>query len=428
MQRTLIEKISEKTNEEATIKGRVINSRSLGKSITFLIIQDYTATIQTVWDKPIEVKNGDIVELTGKVIRDDRAKGGFEMQGTEIKVISTNIEDYPIDLVKPEINLQLNTLLDNRTLSLRHPKIQAIFKVYNLMLEGYEKVMRENGFTEIKSPKIIETASEGGANFFKINYFDREAYLAQSPQLYKQIMTGVFERVFEIGSVFRAEPHFTTRHVNEYISLDGEMAMIDSFRDVMVMLNKVMKGVIDHINSNGEKYLKMYNIEPIIVPENIPRVKLSEIKQIIKDRYSYEIPAETDIDPEAERLACRYAKEEFGSEFIFITNYYWKDKPFYTMPSPENPEETEGFDLLFRGVEIATGSQRIHDYAMLIENMEKKGVKPRGLEFYLETFKFAMAPHGGWGLGSERIVQLILGLPSVKEATLFPRDVKRLNP
>jgi len=428
MKRTLISQIAEKTNQQATIKGRVINSRALGKSITFLIIQDYSGTIQTVWDKPVEVKNNDIVELTGKVIKDERAKGGYEMQGTEITVISTSIEECCIDICKPEINLQLNTLLDNRTISLRHPKVQAIFKVYDLMLEGYEKVMREQDFTEIKTPKIIETASEGGANFFKITYFEKEAYLAQSPQLYKQMMTGVFERVFEIGSTFRAEPHFTTRHINEYISLDAEMAMIDTFRDVSAMLNKVIKGVFEHINAKGEKWLKMYNVEPLVVPEKIPHVKLAEIRQIIKDRYNYDIPEGTDIDPEGERLACRYAKEEFNSELIFITNYFWKDKPFYTMPSPENPEETEGFDLLFRGVEIATGSQRIHDYNMLIANMEKKGVKPRGLEFYLETFKFAMAPHGGWGLGSERIVQLILGLSSVKEATLFPRDVKRLNP
>ncbi|MEI6498867.1 MAG: aspartate--tRNA(Asn) ligase [bacterium] len=428
MKRILIEQISEKTNQEAFIKGRVINLRSLGKSITFLVIQDYTGTIQTVWDKPVLARTGDIVELTGKVIEDKRAKSGYEIQGLEIKVISTNIEECPIDVCKPEINLQLNTLLDHRTISLRHPKVQAIFKIYDLLLEGYEKVMRQEKFTEIKTPKIIETASEGGANFFKITYFEKEAYLAQSPQLYKQMMTGVFERVFEIGSVFRAEPHFTTRHINEYIGLDAEMAMIDSFRDVSNMLNKVIKGVFDHINAYGEKWLQMYNVETLNVPEEIPHVKLSEIRKIIKERYNYEIPAETDIDPEGERLACRYAKEEFNSEFIFITNYFWKDKPFYTMPSPDNEEETEGFDLLFRGVEIATGSQRIHDYNMLIENMKKKGVKPRGLEFYLETFKFAMAPHGGWGLGSERIVQLILGLSSIKEATLFPRDVKRLNP
>jgi nondiscriminating aspartyl-tRNA synthetase len=241
-------------------------------------------------------------------------------------------------------------------------------------------------------------------------------------------MVGVFERVFEIGSVFRAEPHFTTRHVNEYIGLDAEMGFIDSFQDVMVMLNKTIKKVFDHMKTNGTEYLKLYSAEIPEVPDNIPAIKLSDLKKLIKEKYDYSIPENTDIDPEGERLASRWAKEEHDSDFVFITNYYWKDKPFYTMPSDKEQKETEGFDLLFRGTEIATGSQRIHDYKMLIDNMKAKGMKPDGLEFYLDTFKYAIPPHGGWGLGSERIIQLILRLSSVKEAVLFPRDVKRLSP
>lgn len=427
MARTLISEVSKQSGKEVTISGRVLNIRNLS-NVTFLVIQDYTSTIQVVWEEKLDANIGDAVSIVGIVKDEPRAKGGYEITGKKLTVVAPIVEELPFDISKPELALQLTNLLDLRSLSLRHPKVQAIFKVYDLLLEAYEIAMREEGFTEVKTPKLLGAASEGGANFFTVKYFEQEAFLAQSPQFYKQIMVGVFERVFEIGSAFRAEPHFTTRHVNEYISLDAEMGFIDSFEDVMVMLNKIIKKMIEHIGKNGTQHLKLYNAELPKVPDEIPRVKLADIRTIVKDRYNYEIPKDTDIDPEGERLAGRYAKEEFNSDFIFITNYLWEDKPFYTMPSKDNPKETEGFDLLFRGIEITTGSQRIHDYKMLIENMKKKGVKPKGMEFYLDTFKFGMPPHGGWGLGSERVVQQLLGLKSIKEAILFPRDVKRLVP
>jgi len=427
MSRELIKDLKEKVGSASEIKGRILNIRKMG-SIIFLVVQDYTGTVQVVFEQEVKAGIGETVKVEGQVKADDRAKGGVEIGGEKLEIISKNIEELPYDFGSKDLNLQLTTLLDLRTTSLRHPKAQAVFKLYDLLLEGYEKNMREDGFTEVKTPKILEAASEGGANFFKIKYFDKDAYLAQSPQLYKQIMVGVFERVFEVGPVFRAEPHFTTRHVNEYVSLDAEMGFIESFEDVMTQLNKTIKKVFDHIKTNGEEYLKLYNAEIPEVPEKIPAIKLADLRKLVKEKYDYEIPENTDIDPEGERLACRWAKEEHNSDFVFITNYYWKDKPFYTMPSDKEQKETEGFDLLFRGTEIATGSQRIHDYKMLIDNMKAKGMKADGLEFYLDTFKYAMPPHGGWGLGSERIIQLILGLSSVKEAVLFPRDVKRLNP
>lgn len=427
MERVLIKDLDKKAGTEALIFGRVINLRKLG-NISFVLVQDYTGEIQTVWEKEIEAKMGDIVKIIGEVKEEKRAKSGFEIQGKDIEVISTNAEDFPFDMSKPDINLQLTTLLDYRPLSLRHKKIQAIFKLYDLLLKNYDLAMREENFTEIKTPKILEAPSEGGANFFKINYFEKNAYLAQSPQFYKQIMVGVFERVFEIGSVFRAEPHFTTRHVNEYVSLDAEMGMINDFRDITEMLNRVLKKIFSKIKEEGREYLKLYGIEISEIPEEIPHIKLSEIKKIIKEKYGHEISKETDIDPEGERLAGQYAKEEFNSDFIFITHYPWSDRPFYTMPDKDNPKETYGFDLLYKGMEIATGGQRIHKYDELMENIKNKKVKPAGMEFYLDIFKFAMPPHGGWGMGSERIIQQILGLKSVKEAVLFPRDVKRLSP
>jgi nondiscriminating aspartyl-tRNA synthetase len=427
MERILINQLAEYEGQKITVKGRVLNVRNLS-NVMFIIVQDYTGTIQTVFEKTVEVKTGDAVAIEGLVKKEPRSKYGFEIQGENVEMVSNIIEDLPFDMAKNDLNLNLPTLLDNRTLSLRHPKVQAIFKLYDILLKGYETVVREEGFTEVKTPKILGAATEGGANFFKVKYFDKEATLAQSPQFYKQIMVGVFERVFEIGSTFRAEPHFTTRHVNEYISLDAEMGFIKDFYEVADMLNRVVKKVFLLIEKEGKPYLDMYNIKISEVPDQIPRVKLSEIRKIVKEKYGYSIPDSTDIDPEGERLAGRYAKEEFNSDFLFITHYPWSEKPFYTMPSEENPEETYGFDLIFKGLEIVTGSQRIHTYKELMENLKKKNIKPDGMEFYLDTFKYAMPPHGGWGMGSERLIQKILDLGSIKEAILFPRDVKRLVP
>jgi len=427
MQRTLISQISQNLNKEILIKGRVINLRKMG-GISFALVQDYSGAIQTVWEKEAEIKMGDAVEVTGSVRQDERAKGGFEIVGSKVKVVATSVEEYPIDLSKNILNLQLTTLLDNRTLSLRHPNIQAIFKLYDILLQGYEKAMREEGFREIKTPKLLGAASEGGANFFKVQYYDKSAYLAQSPQLYKQIMVGALERVFEIGSVFRAEPSFTTRHLSEYISLDAEMGFITSWKDVTAMLTKILREVFGLLAQEGAEYLKLHSAEISKVPEEIPQIRLAEMKEIITKKYKYNVPEDTDIDPEGERLASQYAKEEFNSDFIFLTHYPWAYRPFYTMPDPENSQDTYGFDLIFKGVELVTGSQRIHLYEQLINNMKKKGVKPAGLEFYLEVFKFAIPPHGGWAIGSERLIQQVLGLGNVKEAALFPRDVKRLSP
>ena len=427
MERTLIKDLKENSGKEVILQGRVQNVRALG-NVTFVVLQDYSGTIQCVFETSPETKTGDAVEIEGTVKEEPRAKGGSEIQSKSLKVLADNKEELPFDLANPKLQLQINTLLDLRTLSLRHPKHQAIFKLYDILLHAYETVMREEGFTEIKTPKILEAASEGGANFFKINYFEKDAYLAQSPQFYKQIMVGVFERVFEIGSTFRAEPHFTTRHVNEYISLDAEMGFIESFRDVSAMITKVFTKIFKIIETEGAPYLELWDCRVPEVPKEIPHVKLAEIKKIVKEKYGYQIPETTDIDPEGERLAGQYAKEEFGSDFIFVTHYPWSEKPFYTMPSKDNPEETEGFDLLFRGMEIITGSQRINEYDQLIENLKKKGLTEKGMELYLDVFKYAMPPHGGWGLGSERVIQQLLGLSSIKEAILFPRDVKRLRP
>ncbi len=427
MERTLIKDISKFQKKEVLLKGRIINIRRLG-NITFLIFEDYTGTIQVVFEKKVDARVGDIVEVKGEVKKEPRAKGGYEILGVKVDAISEVVEDFPFDLTKNDLNLNLTTLLDKRPLSLRHRNIQAIFKLYNILLSSYETVMREENFVEIKTPKILGSATEGGTNFFCVDYFEKKGTLAQSPQFYKQIMVGVFERVFEIGSVFRAEPHFTTRHMSEYVSLDAEFGFINDFYDVSKQLNVVIKKMFQIIKEEGKEYLELYNIELPDVSDEIPHIRLSDVRKIVKKEYDYDIPEDTDIDPQGERLAGRYAKEKYNSDFVFITHYPFEDRPFYTMPDSEKEGDTCGFDLLYKGLEISTGGQRIHNYQQLTENMKKKGVKKDGMEFYLDVFKYGMPPHGGWGMGSERIIQQMLGLKSIKEATLFPRDVKRISP
>ena len=427
MERTLIRDLKNAGGSDVLIRGRVDAVRKLG-DVNFVIMADYTGTIQTVWDTEIHIKSGEIISIIGEVKEEPRAQGGFEIVGKEITDHIQLTEDLPIDLSKNKLNVQLPTLLDYRPLTLRHPRVRAIFKLYDLLLKSYDAAMRAEDFTEIKTPKILEAATEGGSNFFQIEYFDKEAFLAQSPQLYKQIMVGVFERVFEIGPAFRAEPHFTTRHVNEYISLDAEMGFITDYRDITATITRVLKHIRNMFEAEGKAQLELLGASLPVIPDEIPHIKLAEMRNIVKEKYGYDIPDTTDIDPEGERYASKYAKEEFNSDFIFLTHYPWSDRPFYTMPDSNNPKETTGFDLIYNGVELVTGSQRIHQYDALIQNMKKKGVSSEGLDFYLNVFKYAMPPHGGWAIGSERFIQLMLGLDSVKESTLFPRDVKRLSP
>lgn len=422
------DELKTKIGQKAILAGRVYVLRKLG-GVNFLILQDRKGLAQVVFDKKLpDLILGSWIIVNGLVKEEKRAPGGVEIQGEKLEIISQPAQELPFDLSKKELNINLTTLLNHRPISLRHERIKAIFKIFATVLAAYGEIMRELGFVEIKTPKILGAASEGGANFFTINYFGKRAFLAQSPQFYKQICVGAFERVFEIGPVFRAEKHFTARHVNEYTSLDAEMGFIENHKDIMDTLTEALKHVFKKIKEQNQEELKLYGAAVPEIPEKIPRYKLSEIKKIIKDKYRYEVSAETDIDPKGENLAGRFAKEEHGNDFIFLTHYPRAMRPFYTMPDDENPEETKGFDLIFRGLELVTGSQRIHDYKQLVESIKKFGLNPKDFSFYLEAFKYGLPPHGGWGMGAERLVQQLLGLANVKEAVLFPRDVKRLEP
>jgi nondiscriminating aspartyl-tRNA synthetase len=439
MTRTLIGKTPKLVGKKVKLSGWINNRRDHGKLI-FIDLRDRTGLIQMVvipdkkeaYQAAKEVRNEFVVTVTGLVkerpgsmIKDEVLTGRVEIEVEEIEIISRVEEELPFDISKKELDLPLATLLDNRNLALRNKKTNDIFKVYAQILKSYGEVMREYGFLEIKSPKILSSATEGGANFFKIKYFKREAYLAQSPQFYKQAGVGAFERVFEIGTVFRAEPHFTTRHVNEYIGFDAEMGFIESFEDVMAQLETAMKRIIRDVQKNCQEQINEYPSE-FLLPDIFPRIKLTEALEVLKKEYQKESLG-VDIDPEGERMICDWAKKKYNSDFIFLTHYPASARPFYAMPS-QDPQYTESFDLLFRGVEIATGGQRIHNYDKLVNSIKKHKLNPKDYKDYLGIFRLGMPPHGGWGLGSERIVQKILGLASVKEAILFPRDVKRLTP
>jgi nondiscriminating aspartyl-tRNA synthetase len=442
LERTLVSDAVQKSGETISISGWISVRRDHGKLVFFelrdrsghvqlIVTPEKTQLIEAVKDIRAEYA----VRVEG-IVKERPAKKGteesalstdrIEIEVTALSVVGKPSEDLPIDVSQPEMNLQLETLLNNRTVALRNPKVQAIFEVYDALLESYEDFMRSEGFLEIKTPKILSSATEGGANFFKIKYFDRDAYLAQSPQFYKQAGMSAFERVFEIGSVFRAEPHYTTRHVNEYTGLDAEMGFIDSVEDVMSMLERTMRAAFDHIGTKASGALTLYGV---VVPKTvpIPRLRLSEAIAILEKEYGKKTENE-DIDSEGERLISEYIEKQTGSELVFLTHYPVHIRPFYSQPSPDDPGYTETFDLLFRGLEIASGGQRIHDYAQLKANIETRGLDPESFKDYLDIFKYGAPPHGGWGLGSERIVQKLFGLSSIKEAILYPRDVKRIAP
>lgn len=433
----------DKAGEIVKVSGWVKSRRGHGK-IIFIDLRDRSGAAQVVFcADEIDIEQfeladrlrsewvvevvGEVKSRSGKMINEKLKTGTIEISGKEIKILAKTEGDLPVEIEKENMNVQLSTLLDHRVLTLRNDKVSAIFKIYARVLKSFADVMNKNEFTEIKTPKIVASATEGGANFFAIKYFEKKAYLAQSPQFYKQIGVGVFERVFEVGSVFRAEPHFTSRHVNEYIGLDAEMGFIRSVDDVMDMLAETMKAIIKDVEENCKEELGLHQAEKVLVPEKFPKIKLRDALDMLEKEYGKKIE-EFDIDSEGEQLICEYAKKKYNSDFVFLTHYPLSGRPFYTMPDSEDKTLTASFDLLFKGMEIASGSQRIHSYQDLVDAIKSREMDPEQFKFYLDVFSYGMPPHGGWGLGSERIVKQILGLDSIKEAIMFPRDVKRIMP
>lgn len=438
--RVILRETSKHIGKEVSVCGWIERRRDHGK-LVFFDLRDRSALVQCVAiPQEIEGLEEYIKDVRSEYIvcikalvkeRPERAKkdvpgGDVELEIRSLDVLSNPKEDLPVDISQEDMGLQLETLLRYRHITLRNDKVRSLFRVYASLIEAYGNHMRSRDFLEIKSPKLLESATEGGANFFKVQYFEREAYLAQSPQFYKQAGVGAFERVFEIGTVFRAEPHFTTRHVNEYTGFDAELGFIKSFEDVMDELEKAIWALMKKIEEKHQKELFQYEAK---LPEqkDIPRISLQEAEEILKREYNKEIE-DGDIDSEGERMIGKYVQKKYGSDFVFLTHYPTAIRPFYTMPSKDDETLTESFDLIFRGLEIATGGQRIHNYDTLVASVESHGLNPKDFSSYLDIFRYGMPPHGGWGLGSERILQQIFGLKSIKEAVLYPRDVRRLSP
>ena len=317
--------------------------------------------------------------------------------------------------------------MDMRPLSLRNLRERAVFKIQEGLVRGFREYLSSQGFTEIHTPKITAKGAEGGSNMFKLSYFHKPAVLAQSPQFYKQMMVGVFDRVFETAPVFRAEKHNTKRHLNEYTSLDFEMGYIDSIQDLMEMETGFLQYAMELLKRDYEKECRLLEVELPNV-ERIPQVRFDEAKRLVSEKYSRKIKNPFDLEPEEESLIGRYFKEEYGADFVFVTAYPSKKRPFYAMDDPQDERFTLSFDLLFHGLEVTTGGQRIHDYHALLEKIERRQMDTEGMESYLDAFRYGMPPHGGLGIGMERLTMQLLGRENVRETTLFPRDLGRLEP
>ena len=423
-----------KAEEGTTIilEGAVHSVRDMGE-IAFVILRKREGLIQTVWEEGktdmelSEIREGDYIHVTGQIKDEERAPHGKEVRLSTIRHLSHVSCPLPLPIDKWKLNTSLEAKLDRRSLSLRNIRERARFRIQEGIVRGFRDFLYEQGFTEIHTPKIGAKSAEGGANMFRLSYFHRPAVLQQSPQLYKQMMVGVFDRVFETGPVFRAEKHNTRRHLNEYTSLDFEMGYIHSFLDICAMETGFLQYTMNLLEKEYSKELKLLNITLPDV-EKIPYVRFDEAKRLVSEKYNRKIRNPFDLEPEEEELIGKYFKEEYNADFVFVTHYPSKKRPFYAMDDPEDTRYTLSFDLLYHGLEITTGGQRIHDLSMLEEKIQAKGMTEEGLEQYLDAFRFGMPPHGGLGIGLERLTMQLLGEDNVREACLFPRDMSRLEP
>ncbi len=416
------------------INGMIHSIRDMSE-FTFIILRKYDGLVQCVYhpnDVPFDhktLKEGMALEVEGTVTSEERAPHGFEVRITSIKVLSEPLKDstLPLPISKWKLKTSLETKIALRPISLRNIRERAIFKIQEGLGRGFRDFLFSEHFTEIRSPKIVAGNAEGGANVFKLEYFGKMAFLAQSPQFYKQTMVGVYDRVFEIAPVFRAEKHNTTRHLNEYTSVDFEMAYIDSFEEIMAMEQAMLLSTFSFLQKEYAEEIRLLDITLPKV-DQIPAVRFDEAKQLASEKYNHKIRNPYDLEPEEEVLIGRYFKEEYDSDFVFVTHYPSKKRPFYAMDDPKDNKFTLSFDLLYKGMEITTGGQRIHEYETIVKKMESRGMNVSDFENYLMIFKHGMPPHGGLGLGLERLTMRLLDEQNVRETTMFPRDVTRLEP
>lgn len=412
--------------------GTIYNVRDMG-DFAFVILRKVNGLVQCVYNKTNSEEEKELlreenaVRVIGDVSDEPRAVNGIEIKVKEMKLLSYAKEEPPFSINKRKLNIALENEMGIRPIVLRNEQRRSIFKLQEGIVRGFREYLEKNDFTEIFTPKIVAAGAEGGANIFKLEYFGKKAYLAQSPQFYKQMMIPIYERVFEIAPVFRAEKHDTVRHLNEYISVDFEMGFINDFYDVINMETGMIKYTLKYLEENYSQYLKKIGVELPKVDE-IPCVKFKDAKEMIAAKYNRKIKDPYDLEPEEERLISELFKEEYGSEFVFVTHYPVKKRPFYAMDDPENEKYTLSFDLLFRGMEITTGGQRIHDYDMQVEKMKSKGLDPEDFESYLMLHKHGCPPHGGLGMGLERFLMKLIDEKNIRATSMFPRDTSRLVP
>ncbi|MBX7254467.1 MAG: aspartate--tRNA(Asn) ligase [Candidatus Promineofilum sp.] len=424
---------AEYVGEEVEVRGWLHNVRRLG-GVTFVFLRDGWGTLQAVTEDSAALAPLDglalesVVAIRGRVTANPQAPGGLELQAPAVTVITPVTDAPPLPLHKRQLNAALPTLLDHAVVLNRHPARRAVFRLAAGTMAAFRATLNARAFTEVQTPKIVASATESGANVFTLDYFGRPAYLAQSPQFYKQIMVGVFQRVYEVAPVFRAEPHDTIRHINEYVSLDVEFGFIDNHFTVMGLLREVMAGIFGHLSEAYAAELALLEAALPVVPAEIPHIHFAEAQEMIFQRHGVDVRGEPDLSPQDERWLGEWARQEHGSDFLFVTGYPMVKRPFYTHPDPARPAYSNSFDLLFRGTELVTGGQRLHRYDDYLAALARAGYPTAPFETYLEVFRHGMPPHGGFAIGLERLLMQLLALPNVRLATLFPRDLNRVTP
>lgn len=433
MERTLIGELGKKVGETVSISGWVDVRRDQGKMV-FFDFRDRSGYVQGVvlpgspaMETAKEVRNEFVVRVEGTVnkrpeknVQEGRQNGDIELEIQALAVLA-EAQPLPFDMSESGFNLDLTTELDHRALALRHPRVQAIFRVQNVIIDAFRQFMKSRGFFEFQAPVITPAVAEGGAEVFEVNYFDKKAYLTQSPQLYKQIVMTAFERVFSVNKVFRAEPSATTRHLTEVISLDAEFGFIESWKDVRDLSEETVRSILHEVGRQCGEELKLLGAKLPVMLEKTPTLSLTEALGKLG------APEDKDLTPEQERTLCERVKKETGSDFVYVYGYPTRQKPFYVYPNPEHPEFNEGMDLLCRGVEWLSGGRRINRYSELMEHVKEWKMDPEKISMFLEAFKYGAPPEGGFALGAERMTMQILGLKNIREASMFPRDMNRID-
>jgi nondiscriminating aspartyl-tRNA synthetase len=433
--RVLAADLPRHVGEHVMIAGWLHRRRQL-KSVTFLIVRDRSGLAQVVLRDAVPPGGADLAELPeetviqveGTVTASTQAPGGAELSCTLITPLSGPATPVPFDLYRPTVTATLPTILDGAPATLRHPSLSAGFEIAAASAAGFRAALTGLGFTEVFTPKIVQSVTESGANVFGLDYFGQPAYLAQSPQFYKQALVGVFERVYEIGPAFRAEPHDTARHLAQYTSLDAELGFIADYHDVMAVLREVIAGMAGGVREHAGAAADLLEVVLPAVPDPIPEIHFADAQELIAAKAGWDPRGEPDLSPADERWLGEWASREHGSDLLFVTGYPMAKRPFYTHPDPQRPGYSNSFDLLFRGIELVTGGQRLHRHADYLAALAERGEDPGPYASYLAVFEHGMPPHGGFAIGLERWTARLTGAANVRQVTLFPRDLHRLSP